>query len=86
MINDWRARWGRPDLPFYCCQLPNYNLRYPHLTESAWAELRESQSKTLALPHTAEAVLIDVGEESNIHPRDKFDVRARQARLALAHG
>ncbi len=84
MIQDWRAKWQEGDLPFYICQLPNYLAKKPAPSESAWAELRESQASVLDLPQTGLAVLIDLGEEGNIHPKDKKDVGERVAQLALA--
>jgi sialate O-acetylesterase len=51
--------------------------------ESAWAELRESQTKTLRLPHTGQAVIIDLGEGKDIHPRNKRDIASRLVRWAL---
>jgi sialate O-acetylesterase len=51
----------------------------------AWAELREAQTMTLdKLPNTGEAVIIDIGEASDIHPRNKLEVGRRLARWALA--
>ena len=84
MIADWRARWGRGDFPFYWCQLANYQKRHEHPDESAWAELREAQTNTLRLPNTGQAVLIDIGEEGDIHPKNKRDAGDRLARVALA--
>ncbi len=48
---------------------------------SDWAELREAQNMTLRLPLTGQAVIIDIGEADDIHPRNKHDVGYR---LALA--
>ncbi len=84
LISDWRARWGRGDFPFYWCQLANYQARQTQPGESGWAELRDAQTSALRLPNTAEAILIDVGEEADIHPKDKATVGARLARIALA--
>ncbi|AHF90529.1 9-O-acetylesterase [Opitutaceae bacterium TAV5] len=85
LIRDWRARTGRADLPFYFCQLPNFMPKLAEPGESDWAEMRESQSAVLAaLPRTGQAVLIDLGEEGDVHPRDKREAGARLARLALA--
>jgi sialate O-acetylesterase len=84
MIRDWRARWNQGDFPFYFCQLANFGMVRPDPAESAWAELREAQTKTLSLPNTGQAILIDLGEDWDIHPRDKREVGARLARLALA--
>src|SRR5437763_7038197 len=52
---------------------------------SAWAELREAQTMTMdKLSNTGEAVIIDLGEARDIHPRNKQDVAKRLARWALA--
>jgi sialate O-acetylesterase len=83
LIQDWRDQW-QPDLPFYFCQLPSYRPKTPTPGESEWAELRESQSQALKLPNTEQAILIDLGESDDIHPRNKLDVGQRLARIALA--
>jgi sialate O-acetylesterase len=51
--------------------------------ESEWAELRNAQLKTLSLPETGMAVIIDIGEAGDIHPRNKLDVGKRLAQWAL---
>lgn len=82
MIEGWRAAWSQPNLPFLWAQLTSF-MAPPTGPEDAgtWPLLRESQSAALALPHTAEAVILDVGEADDIHPRDKQTVGYR---LALA--
>lgn len=84
MIEDWRKAWGQGDFPFYFCQLPNYLDKKPVPGEGSWAELRESQSKALSLPNTAQAVLIDLGDARDVHPLNKRDVGQRLAQIALA--
>jgi len=84
LIADWRNRWAQGDFSFYFCQLPNFMKKDELPTDSEWAELRESQSLTLQVPKTGQAVLIDIGEEGDIHPRNKKDVGERLARIALA--
>jgi sialate O-acetylesterase len=84
MIRDWRRAFGRGDFPFLFVQLANYMQRKAEPGESAWAELREAQTRTLALPKTGMAVTIDIGEADDIHPKDKKDVGERLARWALA--
>ena len=84
MIRDWRAKWGRGDFPFYFCQLANFGAKVPVPKDSAWAELREAQSMALQLPNTGQVVLIDIGEEANIHPHNKKDAGERLALVALA--
>ncbi len=85
LIEDWRARRGDPGLPFYFCQLANFGAKGTSIAENATAELREAQSLALRLPATGQAVLIDVGEADDIHPRNKRDVGERLARIALAN-
>ena len=81
LIADWRARWGEGDFPFLYVQLPNFMEARGEPSESNWALLREAQLRTLAVPATAMAVTIDIGEWNDIHPMDKKDVGER---LALA--
>lgn len=85
MIRDWRTKWGQGDFPFYFCQLANFQGKVSDPKDSAWAELREAQSMALKLPNTGEAVLIDIGEAGNIHPRNKKDAGERLALAALAN-
>jgi sialate O-acetylesterase len=84
LITDWRRRWGQGDFPFYFCQLPGYGAKTAKPRESPWAELRESQSLTLGLPNTGQAVTLDLGESADIHPRNKRPAGERLARIALA--
>lgn len=86
MISNWRQEWGQGDFPFYWVQLADFMEEKAEPAESAWAELREAQTMTMAkLPHTGEAVIIDIGEGKDIHPKNKVDVGRRLARWALAN-
>jgi sialate O-acetylesterase len=81
MIEQWRRDWRRGDFPFLFVQLAAFMAPAAEPGESSWALLRESQSAALALPDTAQAVTIDVGDADDVHPRNKQDVGRR---LALA--
>ena len=76
MITQWRRKWAQGDFPFLFVQLANF-----HFEPQVFPELREAQSMTLSLPHTAMAVTIDIGDSTDIHPRNKQEVGRR---LALA--
>jgi len=84
MITEWRKAWGIGDFPFYWVQLADFMAEKDQPGDSSWAELREAQSNTLALPNTGQAVIYDLGEGRDIHPRDKQNVGKRLARIALA--
>jgi sialate O-acetylesterase len=84
MIRNWRAAWGEGDFPFYFVQLANWKPKNPEPGESDWAELREAQTLTLREKHTGMAVIIDIGDTDDIHPRNKLDVGKRLAAWALA--
>jgi len=83
MIRSWRSAWGR-EFPFYFVQLANWHANKAEPDESDWAELREAQTMTLREPQTGMAVTIDIGDENDIHPRNKLDVGRRLAAWALA--
>ncbi|MDE0766785.1 MAG: sialate O-acetylesterase [Opitutaceae bacterium] len=85
MIQHWRDEWGQGDFPFYYVQLADFKEMVSEPGDSDWAELREAQTMTMdALDNTGQAVIIDVGEGRDIHPRDKHTVANRLARWALA--
>lgn len=77
MIQQWRKDWNIGEFPFLWVQLANYKQPQAPSAESNWAILRDSQSKTLKIPKTAQAVIIDIGEADNIHPKNKKDVGYR---------
>lgn len=83
LIKNWRQKWGY-EFPFYWVQLANFMAPALEPGESQWAELREAQRMTLSLPKTGQAVIIDIGEANDIHPRNKKDVGYRLALNALA--
>jgi sialate O-acetylesterase len=86
MIQHWREQWGQDDFPFYWVQLADFRNEVDQPGESSWAELREAQTMTMSkLPNTGEAVIINLGEASDIHPKNKQDVAKRLARWALAN-
>jgi len=84
LIKDWRKTWGIGDFPFYFVQLANWTPSKPLPSESTWAELREAQLNTLALPNTGMAITVDLGDEKNIHYKNKQEVGRRLALVALA--
>ncbi|QDU59866.1 hypothetical protein Pan216_06990 [Planctomycetes bacterium Pan216] len=85
MIQNWRDDWGQGEFPFYWVQLADFRGEKAEPDESDWAELREAQTMTAEkLPNTGQAVIVDLGEGKDIHPRDKQGVGNRLARLALA--
>jgi len=82
MIRNWRAKWN-DEFPFFWAQLANFMEPVAVPSQSEWAELREAQHMTLSLPKTGEAVLVDIGEAKDIHPKNKQDVGYRLALAAL---
>jgi len=79
MIEDWRENWGY-DFSFYYVQIAPFE--YIPYQESQ--KLRDAQRKTLkTTSKTGMAVIMDIGEEKDIHPHNKRDVGKRLALLAL---
>jgi sialate O-acetylesterase len=77
MIRNWRQAWDEGNFPFLFVQIAPYKDMTP--------EIREAQLLTWqTVPHTAMAVITDVGEENDIHPTKKEPVGARLALAARA--
>lgn len=83
MIKDWRSQWNSGQFPFLFVQLANFQSPKDQPSNDGWAMLREAQSKTLKVPNTGQAVIIDIGEADDIHPRNKQDVGERLSLIAL---
>ena len=71
-------------MPFYIVQLANFMAPNEQPGDDNWAYLREAQSMTAKnVPDTGIAVITDIGEENDIHPKNKQDVGLRLALAAL---
>lgn len=85
MIRDWRSRWGS-DFSFYFVQLANY--RDPSTepgNNDHWPLLQDRMRRILdTTPKTGMAIINEVGEAGDIHPKNKQDPGERLARWALA--
>jgi sialate O-acetylesterase len=79
LIKDWRALWGEGNFPFYIVQLAGQE------AASNSPKVREAQALGLTLPKTGMAVITDIGEAHNVHPKNKQDVGDRLSRIALAN-
>jgi len=78
LITSWRKQWGQGDFPFIFVQLASED------ANSNRPEVREAQAQALKLPNTAMAVAMDIGEKTNVHPKNKQDLCDRLARIARA--
>ncbi|MFD2163868.1 sialate O-acetylesterase [Paradesertivirga mongoliensis] len=90
MVKEWRSLWKQGDFPFYYVQIAPYNyaqlppFNYGGKFNSAY--LRDAQRKSLTrIPNSAMAVVLDIGEENQIHPANKEAGGKRLALLALAN-
>jgi sialate O-acetylesterase len=80
LIRGWRSVWQQDELACYFVQLAPYDYgNGPQQLPEIW----EAQTATLALPNTGMAVINDIGNVKDIHPRNKDDVGKRLALLAL---
>jgi sialate O-acetylesterase len=78
LIKSWRSAWGY-DFPFYYAQIAPYKYGKPF----EGVVVRDAQRKVLEVPNTGMAVLSDICDTLNIHPKDKQDAALRLANLAL---
>lgn len=92
-IQRYRKAWNNQQMHFSIVMLPGYgkgthdtpDIDPKNPTEQSWAWMRESQLKALELPNTSVANTIDLGDEKNVHPTDKFPIGQRLALQAAKY-
>ncbi len=91
LIKGWRNVWSSQDLPFYFVQLAPYNYAYDReMTGGDIPDFErlpliwESQVEALKIPNTGMAVITDIANINDIHPRNKMEVGRRLALWARA--
>jgi sialate O-acetylesterase len=83
LVNDWRAHFGA-QTPFYIVQLANFKAPDDVPSDDPWPHTREAQLQaSQRLPNAPLVVTIDLGEENNVHYRDKQETGLRLALSAL---
>ncbi|MCH9653286.1 MAG: 9-O-acetylesterase [Planctomycetes bacterium] len=82
LIGGWREVWKQGEFPFLYVQIApwQYGSESPGILPLLW----EAQNKSLEIPNTGQAVIHDIGNLKDIHPKNKQDVGARLALIALA--
>lgn len=84
LVKGWRTTFENDDMSFYWVQLANFQNPSEDPAGGGWGPVREGQRRALRIPRTGMAVIIDIGEARDIHPKNKQDVGARLALWALA--
>jgi sialate O-acetylesterase len=91
LIRGWRTVWQEGDFPFYYVQIAPYYYAYNREAPDGDVPdfqrlplLWEAQTNALRVPATGMAVITDITELMDIHPRNKKDVGQRLALWARA--
>ena len=85
LIGGWRQLWSEGNFPFYFVQLATFQAPNDKPEGGdGWAKVLEAQALSLSIPNTGLAVLSDLGDAGDIHPKNKQDVGDRLALWALA--
>lgn len=78
LVESWRSSWNE-DLPFYYVQLSSMAVG-----RETWGHFRDSQRRLMyEIPNCGMAVSSDLGDSTDVHPREKKQVGERLARWAL---
>ncbi len=78
LIKSWREDWDY-EFPFYYAQIAPYT----YGNNFNGVMVRDAERRALETPNTGMAVLSDICDTANIHPRDKQDAAIRLAYIAL---
>jgi sialate O-acetylesterase len=85
LMQDWRAGFANPDLPFLIVQLSDFGPPSGQPVNSGWAAQREEQRQAvLADARSALIITRDLGDRYDIHPANKQMVGQRLATAARA--
>lgn len=85
LVKGWRSVFQNDELSFYWVQLADFGRGHTgQPAGGGWGPVREGQRRALRVPNTGMAVIIDIGAEKDIHPKNKQDVGYRLAQWALA--
>jgi len=78
LVLDWRKHFNKKHMPFYYVQLSS-------IEREGWGSFRNSQRNALdALENLGMVVSSDIGNRTDVHPRIKWPVGYRLAKIALA--
>ena len=82
LIAGWREVFSGGELPFYWVQLASWGANGDP-DGLGIPTMREAQTQTLSVPKTGQVITVDIGDSTDIHPKNKLDVGRRLALLAL---
>jgi sialate O-acetylesterase len=86
LIGDWRKLWEDQNLPFLIVQLPGYESWLANTKNMHYDLIRRAQELvTKTVPNTWLCSISDIGEQYDIHPKNKQPVGERLALLARGH-
>ncbi len=75
LVAGWRQIWSEGDFPFYFVQIAPYRYGNPPQVE---AEIWEAQATaSQVIPYSGMAVINDIGNLGDIHPKNKQEVGRR---------
>jgi len=78
-IKGWRTSWKQEHMPFYVVQLPCWN------KSKYWMITRQKQLEAIdSVEDAGLAVILDISDTTDLHPKEKRQVGERLAKLALA--
>lgn len=80
LINSWRKEWSQPNMPFYYVQITPHYKQPPEIREAQLNTWKKSNLQNVGM-----VVTTDVGDSTDIHPRNKKVVGERLAYWALAN-
>ena len=78
LVESWRSAWN-DEFPFYYVQLSSMAIG-----RETWGHFRDSQRRLMyEIPNSGMAVSSDLGDSTDVHPREKKQIGERLARWAL---